>query len=59
MQIKLELMKYKHIFLIAFARSPEKGAATTLNCAVNPALNSQQAFYYDSCKVSPHNPDAR
>ncbi|XP_064396428.1 uncharacterized protein LOC135343355 [Halichondria panicea] len=41
------------------ARNPKDGAATTLNCAVNPALNSQEAFYYDSCKVTAPNPDAR
>ncbi|XP_064396433.1 retinol dehydrogenase 12-like [Halichondria panicea] len=41
------------------ARSPKDGAATTLNCAINPALNSQEAFYYDSCKVTAPNPDAR
>ena len=33
---------------IGLGRSPEKGAVTTINCAVNPALNSQQAVYYSS-----------
>ena len=27
-------------------RSVPQGAVTTINCAVNPALNSQQAIYY-------------
>ena len=27
-------------------RSVPQGAVTTINCAVNPALNSQQAVYY-------------
>ena len=29
-------------------RSPKKGAINTINSAVNPALNSQQAIYYTS-----------
>ena len=29
-------------------RTPQQGAVTTINCAVNPSLNSQQAIYYDS-----------
>ena len=28
-------------------RSVAQGAVTTINCAVNPALNSQQAIYYN------------
>ena len=59
-------MKYKLLYYVqvkisctAIARTPKEGAATTLNCAVNPDLNSQQALYYDSCKESPCNPDAR
>ena len=27
-------------------RSVPQGAVTTINCAVNPTLNSQQAIYY-------------
>ena len=27
-------------------RSVPQGAVTTINCAVNPALNSQRAIYY-------------
>ena len=33
---------------IGLGRSSEKGAVTTINCAVNPELNSQQAIYYHS-----------
>ena len=42
-----------------FGRSPEKGAMTTINCAVNPVLNSQQAFYYSSCRPVQVNDTAR
>ena len=35
-------------YYIGLGRSPEKGAVTTINCAVNPELNSQQAIYYSS-----------
>ena len=35
---------------LGFAKTPEKGALTTINCAINPTLNSQQAIYYDDCK---------
>ncbi len=37
-------------------RKPDVGAATSLNCAVNPDLNSRQHFYYDSCR--PKEPSA-
>ena len=30
------------------ARKPNKGAVPSLNSAVNPALNSQQAIYYSA-----------
>ena len=36
-------------FAVAFMRSIKDGAATTINCAVNPALNSQQCSYYSNC----------
>ncbi|XP_065911854.1 retinol dehydrogenase 11-like [Dysidea avara] len=36
-------------YLNSFARTPQQGAMTTLNCAVNPSLNSQQAVYYNNC----------
>ena len=35
-------------YCIGLGRSPEKGAVTTINCAVIPELNSQQAIYYSS-----------
>lgn len=47
------------MIVVGPSRTPEQGAATTLNCAVNPELNSQTALYYDSMKVVPCNPDAR
>ena len=37
------------LFLVV-GRTPVEGAATSLNCAVNPQLNSQQHFYYESCR---------
>ena len=37
-------------FFILAVRSPKDGAATTINCAVNPELNTQQCIYYDSCR---------
>jgi hypothetical protein len=44
---------------LVFGRKPEAGAATSLNCAVNPDLNSQQHFYYDSCQPKQASADAR
>ena len=32
-----------------FMRGVKDGAATTINCAVNPQLNSGQCFYYSDC----------
>ena len=37
---------------LGIARTPRDGAATTINCAVNPQLNSQQAHYYSDCHVT-------
>ena len=34
------------IYVLGMGRSVPQGAVTTINCAVNPALNSQQAIYY-------------
>lgn len=34
----------------ATMRNVKDGAATTINCAVNPELNSQQCFYYADCR---------
>ena len=36
--------------ILVVGRTPVEGAATSLNCAVNSQLNSQQHFYYDSCR---------
>ena len=47
------------MFSLAFGRTAATGAATTLNCAMNPALNSQQHFYYDSCRPREPSADAR
>ena len=33
-------------------RDVVKGAATSINCAVNPELNSQQCYYYKDTKPS-------
>ena len=29
-------------------KSPPRGALSSINCAANPSLNSQQAFYYNA-----------
>ena len=42
--------------VIDFMRSVKDGAATTINCAVNPRLNSGQCFYYSDC--APKQPTA-
>ena len=36
--------------ILVVGRTPVEGAATSLNCAVNPQLNSREHFYYDSCR---------
>ena len=43
-----------HLFdvLAAGFRTAKAGAATSINCAVNPELNTQQCFYYADCKPS-------
>ena len=38
-------------FAVAIIRDAETGAATSVNCAVNPRLDSQRCFYYDSCQI--------
>lgn len=38
---------------LVFARSPAKGAVTSLNCAVNPELNTQECHFYSNCRVTP------
>ena len=40
-------------------RTPDKGAATSINAAVNPSLNTQQHIYYDSCKPKQSSADSR
>ena len=33
-------------------REAEEGAATSVNCAVNPELNTQQAHHYIDCRAT-------
>ena len=35
---------------VGVSRDVKEGAATTINCAVNPHLNAQRHEYYDSCQ---------
>ena len=42
-----------------FGRSVKDGAATTINAAVNPTLNSQQAVYYSDCQPKVSSADSR
>ena len=44
---------------LAFLRNPKDGAATTINCAVNPELNTQEAVYYDDCAPKQPSEDSR
>ena len=42
--------------IIGMGKSAPQGALTTINCAVNPVLNSQQAVYYsDGVPKEPSN----
>ena len=34
------------MYIIGMGKSVPQGAVTTINCAVNPTLNSQHAIYY-------------
>ncbi|XP_065845941.1 retinol dehydrogenase 12-like [Oscarella lobularis] len=43
------LMVMAKIF-VAMGRSPEKGAATSINAAVNPAFANEKALYFEDCK---------
>ena len=45
-----------HFLSLDFMRSVKDGAATTINCAVNPELNSGQCVYYSDC--APKQPTA-
>ncbi|XP_062500935.1 retinol dehydrogenase 12-like [Corticium candelabrum] len=37
---------------VGVLRSPEKGAATTINAAVNPEFKDMEALYFENCKVT-------
>ena len=41
------------MFYKALTKTVAEGAITTINCAVNPELNSQQCYYYSDAKVTP------
>ena len=45
-------IKFHLIVLAAGFRTAKAGAATSINCAVNPEFNTQQCFYYADCKPS-------
>ena len=56
------MYNYNIIFIrdcLVFKRTAKQGAATAIDCAVNPQLNSQQCFYYDSCAPKQSSPDSR
>lgn len=45
-----------YVHILGMGKSVPQGAMTTINCAVNPTLNSQQAFYYsDGMPKQPSN----
>lgn len=43
---------FKVMNVLGMAKTPEKGAMTTINCAVNPELAGVSGVYYDNCKPS-------
>ena len=47
------------LILAALAKNRQQGAATTINCAVNPELNSRQAYYYEDCRRKESTADSR
>ena len=47
------------LYIIAMARTPIEAAATSLNCAVNPNLNTQKHYYFKNCKATAPSSDAR
>ena len=51
------LFAHVHMY-VAAGRTPLQGAATSLNCAVNPKLNSKKHFFYSDCKPVRPNSDA-
>ncbi|CAI8041845.1 Short-chain dehydrogenase TIC 32 A, chloroplastic [Geodia barretti] len=52
-------LKYLAGSFMWVARTPKEGAATSINCAVNPQLNSRQCLYYDSCRPTNSSADSR
>ena len=44
------------MYIIVKGRSVPQGAVTTINCAINPTMNSQQAIYYS--EGTPQQPSA-
>ncbi|XP_065911513.1 retinol dehydrogenase 11-like isoform X2 [Dysidea avara] len=38
----------KPMLALGMAKSPQDGAKTQINCAINPSLNSRQAIFYNS-----------
>jgi len=43
---------HSYAIFTAVFRSAKQGAATSINCAVNPEFSSQQCYYYESCRLS-------
>ena len=35
---------------MGMSKTPEKGAATTINCSVNPVLAGVSGVFYNNCK---------
>ena len=46
------------MLFLAIGRTPDAGAATVINCAVNPDLNSQRHVEYESCRPKTCTADA-
>ena len=49
---------YDIIINLAVIRDAAKGAATSINCAINPELNSQQFVYYEDTKAKSPSPSS-
>ena len=44
-------ISFEHpLMFLGLGRSPQEGSMTTLNAAVNPELNKEDAVYYVDCK---------
>ena len=41
---------FKMMNALGLSITPEKGAMTTINCAVNPELAGVSGVYYEKCK---------